>query len=87
MDRAEHARRLRHYGLELLQLAATMEAEDAQDAATLTGRDNLGRLRCCGAGPDQRDTRTGEDLHLPGCAVVAGPGLAACRTALDGGHR
>jgi hypothetical protein len=33
-------------------------------------RDHLGRLRCCGAGPDQRDPRTGQDLHLPHCSTL-----------------
>jgi hypothetical protein len=42
-----------------------------------------GRLQCCGAGTDQRDTRTGERLHLIGCPVVARPGLDACREALS----
>lgn len=28
------------------------------------------RLACCGSGPDQRDERTGERLHLPGCNAV-----------------
>lgn len=41
-----------------------------------------GRLACCGAGSDRVDPRTGERLHLPGCRLVAGAGLAACRQAL-----
>lgn len=29
-----------------------------------------GRLACCGSGPDRRDDRTGQRLHLPGCELV-----------------
>jgi hypothetical protein len=71
---------LRHYGIEAVNLAAEMEAEAIAGLAIIP-RDELGRLRCCGAGPDQRDTRTGEDLHMPYCTVAA-RGIASCRDSL-----
>lgn len=67
-DGFTRAEKIRHHALELLKTAADMEAEARQHFATQ--RDGLGRLRCCGAGPDQRDPRTGEDLHLPYCTAV-----------------
>lgn len=68
IDRA-FAEHLRHEGLELIKLAADIDAAlRIRDAHT--NRDEIGRLRCCGAGPDQRDPRTGEDIHFAFCPTV-----------------
>lgn len=96
------AERLRHYAIESLKLAAELDVEARMEAATEgptplpfyqprfeveNGVEVVTkRLACCGAGPDQRDSRTGERLHLPGCPKIAAGGLAACRDALNGDY-
>jgi hypothetical protein len=94
MDDLEMARRLRHYGLECVNLAAQIEARHQEQHHQLPvytptfpvdfdGVEAVtGRLGCCGAGPDRADERTGERLHLPGCRHVAAAGLADARAAL-----
>lgn len=96
MDPLEDAARLRHYGLELIKLAADMEAQQRHRAdfrlpmyqprfEVIDGVELItDRLACCGSGNDRLDERTGERLHLPGCPKIAAAGLAECRAALGG---
>lgn len=98
-EKRQFAERLRHYAIEALKLAAELdvaarmesaggpaplpfyqprfEVEDGIEAVTQ-------RFACCGAGPDQRDERTGERLHLSGCPLIAAAGIADCRESLKG---
>lgn len=96
IDRLELAEALRHYGLEMLKLAADVEADVKRDTdfklPVYTPRFEVtngieavtNRLACCGSGPSQRDERTGERLHLPGCRHIAADGLVDCHNALHG---
>jgi hypothetical protein len=93
MDQLQQAARLRHYGIEMLKLAADIEAQHRYRAVPLPiyqprfevvdGVEAItNRFACCGAGVDQRDDYTLERLHLPGCPKIAAEGLAACHAAL-----
>jgi hypothetical protein len=52
------------------EIAVQMCPTCAGEVVTPITRDGNGRLRCCGAGLDQRDTRTGEDIHFEHCPAT-----------------